>query len=82
MSSPALSVAQVAERLGVRTHAVLALIRSGELRASDVSLKPGGRPRWRILADDLDAFLARRAHEANPPRRRRRRSAAPTKRYF
>ena len=37
----------VANRLGLGVHAALALVHSGELRAADVSLTPGGRPRWR-----------------------------------
>lgn len=81
MTDAALSVAQVAERLGIRTHSVLDLIHSGELRASDVSLKPGGRPRWRILPADLEAFLLRRSHLASPPRRRRRKPAH-VRRFF
>ena len=77
----ALSVKQVAEKLGIRTHAVTSLIRSGELRAVDVSLKPGGRPRWRVLPDDLEGFLARRTHRTAGPRRRRRKPTN-VKQYF
>ena len=82
MAEPLLSVKAVAQLLGIRTHGVLALIRSGELRAVDVSLVPGGRPRWRILPDDLDTFVLRRTHQASPPRRRRKRLHQPCKKWF
>ena len=72
MTAPALSVKQVAELLDVSQHQILSLLKSGELRGVDVSLQPGGRPRWRIMADDLDAFPHRRAHQIATPRRRRR----------
>ena len=61
MSDRTQTVADVAALLGVRTHAVLALIHSGQLRAVDVSLK-GRKPRWRILPDDLEGFFARQHH--------------------
>ena len=80
MSERALSVKQVAATLGIREHGVLTLIRSGQLRAVDVSLTQGGRPRWRIFPDDLDSFLVRRAHQVAPPRQRRRKPAV--KEYF
>jgi excisionase family DNA binding protein len=82
MSDTAFSVRVVAERLGIRQHGVLALIHGGELRAVDVSPKPGGRPHWRILPEDLDGFLTRRTHQAAPPRRRRRNPRTNVKRYF
>lgn len=82
VSDRALSVKQVAEKLAIRTHLALALIRSGELRGVDVSLMPGGRPRWRILPDDLEVFLARRAHQTAAPRRRRRKLRTNVKAYF
>ena len=82
MTDRALTVKQVAEQLGVGQHAVLALIRSGDLQAIDVSLQPGGRPRWRIMPDDLEGFLARRTHQAAAPRRRRRRKPTNVKAYF
>ena len=76
------TVKQVAELLGIRQHGVLTLIRSGELLAIDVSLHPGGRPRWRISSDNLEAFLAKRTRRPEPPRRRRRRSNAAVTKYF
>ena len=79
---PLLAVKQVAELLGIRQHGVLTLIRSGELPAIDVSLHPGGRPRWRISADDLETFLARRTRRPDPPRKRRRRASTAVTEYF
>jgi hypothetical protein len=67
---------QVAERLGVNPVKVLGWIRDGELRAVDVSLRPGkGRPRWRIAPDALRDFERSRscvASAAPAPSRRRR----------
>lgn len=81
MADRALSVREVAELLGVRQHCVLTLIRNGELRAVDISLKPGGRPRWRIMPDDWDGFLSRRTYQPAAPRRRRRKPTN-VKQYF
>lgn len=78
----ALSVREVAELLGIRQHSVLALIHKGELRAVNVSVESAGKPRWRILREDLDAFLLRRTHQAAPPRRRRRRARSIPNKYF
>lgn len=77
----ALTVREVAELLGIRQHSVLALIHKGELRAFDVSLERGGKPRWRIARDELDSFMTRRTHQAAPPRRRHRSRSIPRK-YF
>ena len=79
---PFFSVKQVAQLLAIREHSVLTLIKKGDLRAIDVSMTPGGKPRWRILPDDLDAFISRRTHQAAPPRSRRRKPKAIVKQYF
>ncbi len=71
------TVKQIAEILDVRTHAVTSLIRSGQLVAVDISLKPGGRPRWRIEADAFDAFLAKRTYVPRNRRKVRRGSSLP-----
>jgi len=65
---------EVAAFLDVKVDSVLDWIAAGELPASDCS-RPGSRkPRWKILEDDLDAFLQRRKKVPTPkPRRRRRR---------
>ena len=80
---PFYTVKQTAQLLAIREHSVLTLIRKGELRAIDVSMTPGGKPRWRILPDDLDAFILRRTHEASPVRyRRRNKPKTNVKQYF
>ena len=81
MSKPFYSVKQVSELLSIRTHSVLALLHSNELRGIDVSLQPGGRPRWRISAEDLENFTNRRTHQAATPRRRRKKRPL-VKQYF
>lgn len=82
MAEPSmLSVREVAEILGTRTHSVTALIRSHSLRAVDISLVPGGRPTWRVSREELDSFIARRTRSAAPPRRRKRKSK-PVKQWF
>lgn len=76
-----LTVREVSDRLGLRRHAVLALIRCGELRGIDVSLTPGGRPRWRIDPDEMEAFVTRRTHAPQRSQRRKQR-ARNVKKYF
>lgn len=72
MISSTLSVRDVCERYGVSTDTVLGWIRSGELRAVNVSRRPGSRrPRWRVSATALEAFEALRAVAAIRPRPRR-----------
>lgn len=70
---------QIARRLRISPDRVIALIRAGELRGCDVSARPGhGRPRYRVHACDLAAWLA--AREVVPPSRptRRRRRDRPS----
>jgi excisionase family DNA binding protein len=54
----------VAKMLGVNPDKVLSWIRKGELHATNVTAKPGGRPRYRIEKEDLDAFRNRRIPKA------------------
>ena len=61
-----LTVAEVAEVLAVNQAKVIGWIRSGELRAIDVSVKRGARPRWRIAPSDLAAFETSRAAVPTP----------------
>jgi len=63
---------EVAKTLRVSESKVASWIRSGRLRAYNVS--EGQRPKYRIRADDLDAFLAGRAvtPPTEPVRRERR----------
>jgi transposase len=52
---------EVARRHRVSPVKVIGWLRSGELKGIDVSSAPGGRPRFRITADDLAEFERRRA---------------------
>lgn len=64
----------VARRLGVKPEKVVAWVRSGQLRALNVS--NGTRPRFRIDPADLAVFEQGRAVvPAAKPSRRRRQSA-------
>ena len=74
---------EVAEYLRVSPDKVRAWIVSGQLRAVDVSSRPGiGKPRWRIHPVDLIAFENSRT--ARPPAKttRRRRKTAAVVEYF
>lgn len=58
---------------GIRVGRVLGWIKSGELRAIDVSAKPGvSRARYLIDRADLAAFDDRRTVRRPEPRKRRR----------
>lgn len=61
----------VARMLAIRPAKVLRWISRGELRASNVADSLGGRPRWRVSADYLQAFLARRRAVPQPVATRR-----------
>jgi len=66
--------ADVAQRLDVDVHAVLAWIKRGELRAINTAAKVDGkRPRWRISPTDLTIFEGRRAAGPAPQVTHRRR---------
>jgi Helix-turn-helix domain len=81
-SAPMHSPPAVAKKLVVAPNKVLGWIRRGQLRAFNVASNIGGRPRWRISADDLEKFLALRQSTGSPePRRSRRRTENVTE-YF
>jgi excisionase family DNA binding protein len=85
-----LTVAEVAEMLGVHAAQVLTWIRRGELVATNVSATPDAkRPTWRIASAAVDAF--RESRESRPqleaggvarPRGRRRRHAGKVIEFF
>lgn len=53
-----LTAIEAARFLRIGDGRLLALIRSGEIPAADVSTRPGtGKARWRIRRQDLDAWL-------------------------
>jgi excisionase family DNA binding protein len=60
---------QIAKALGVGNDKVWGWIRRGELVATNVTTKPGGRPRWRISKEDFDAFRKGKQPEKVPLRR-------------
>jgi hypothetical protein len=66
-------VRDLCERYGVRPHTVLSWIKTGELKALNVSRRPGAkRPSWRVPPESLAAFEARRTPTPAIPRTRRR----------
>jgi hypothetical protein len=60
-----LTAPQAAELRGVSLEKIHAFIRSGEVRAIDVSQGRGQRPRYRIHPADLEAF--EQARRVCPP---------------
>ena len=73
MKSGMLKPVDVAERLGVKVDVVRGWIATGQLRAMDVSAKPGGRRRYRIDPTELAALEARRSVRSGDTTRRGRR---------
>lgn len=68
------TVAQVAESLGVGVDAIIGHIHAGRLRAANIG-SGTRRPRWRITAEALDAFIESRTAMPAPvkrPQRKRR----------
>jgi excisionase family DNA binding protein len=79
MTDRTYTVAELAEHLRVNEHAILAWIRSGEIRAMNVGRSPGGKkPRWRVTLSALEDFELRRTPTPTPPKAkaRRRRDAS------
>lgn len=66
---------QVARMLGTDCNRVLLWIRSGALKASNLS--EGDRPRWKIGPDDLQRFLDSKSNQAQAPEPRRARREIP-----
>lgn len=78
MSGPTLTVSEVAARYSVGPATVASWVRSGELKAVDVSRSPGGRkPRWRIMREALAAFEVARGAPCPAAFRQRRKQATP-----
>jgi hypothetical protein len=82
MADPFKTVKQVSQKFGISQHAVLNLIKSGQIAAFDVSQSVGGRPRWRILEDSLESFISGRTYQRPTPKRRRKRKPTAVKRWF
>ena len=67
----------IAKEMGVAPETAISWIKSGELKAVDVSARPGHtRPRYRINRADLAEFLAGRQVFTPPATKRRRRKPA------
>lgn len=69
---------EVAKQLRCRASQVLTWIRSGQLKAANLS--KSSRPRYRVHPDDLVAFLKSRQPE--PPQRRPRRATTSKPKRF
>lgn len=61
--------------LGVTPEKIIALIKRGEIEASNLTLDPHGRPRWVITPEAVQRFLAARRAIPPTPRQKRRRKA-------
>lgn len=75
---------EVAEILGVNADKIRQFIQTGQLKAVNMTLTGRGqRPRYRILPDDLRAFIDARSTKAPAPKPQRRRQMVTTgKEYF
>lgn len=76
-----LTVPEVARILRVSRAKVIGWIQRGDLKAANVTEKPGGRPRWRINPGDLEVFKTFKASLTSPPRPVRRRRLPPVPDY-
>ena len=75
----ALNPSDVAKQLRVSPAKVIGWIRTGQLKAANVST--GQRPRFVIQQPDVDRFLQGRQPDPPAPRRRSGRGQAPDDRY-
>jgi excisionase family DNA binding protein len=64
---------QLAKQLGVKPDKVRTWIKSGQLAATNVAKKPGGRPRYRISEAAIEEFERKRQGAAPPTPARKRR---------
>jgi excisionase family DNA binding protein len=75
--------AQVAELLAVDQGKILAWLHSGELHGINIAKRAGGRPRWRISSEQLQAFLQSRSTSPPPkPAKRRRQQSGQVTAYY
>ena len=74
---------ELAKRWRVKAERVIVWIKSGELRAFDVSSRPGvGKPRYRIPQDAIIEFENRRSAAQVKTTRRRRQQPVDVIEYF
>lgn len=78
------TVNDAAKMIGITARGVRDLINSGQLEATDVSLKPGqGNPRWRIETAEITDFKMRRQNKPVTPTTPKRSAVPqPASRYF
>ncbi|QDT54278.1 Helix-turn-helix domain protein [Caulifigura coniformis] len=68
-----MTIAEVAAKMCVDEWTVRQWLKSGELRAVNVSARPNSRrPRMRILPDDLERFIAARSTIPKPATKRQK----------
>ena len=74
----------IAKMLGVKTDKIHTWIYRGDLKAHNLAESTTGRPRWKILDEDLQEFLRGRQNvkPATAPTRYRRRKPKQIKQYF
>lgn len=85
MKRTKLTVPQLSRQWGVSTNKVVAFIRSGELRATNLATSTAGRPRYAIDLADVESFeRARQVMPASsaPIAIGRRRQTASVKNFF
>lgn len=73
----------ISKMLHVSRHTVMAWIRRGELKASNLASKTATRPRFRVTKEALEEFLSDRevTPAPEPVRRRRRPRRVPSRQY-
>jgi len=68
---------KIAKMYGCNVYKILTWIRNGELKAINIATKLGGRPRYIVKREELEAFERRRQVQPPPPIVRRRRRKDP-----
>ncbi len=66
--SDTLTPPEIAGQLSVSNDTVLAWIRNGELKASNIAARTSTRPKWIVRKAELDTFLKNRQPETNGKR--------------
>jgi hypothetical protein len=69
---------QLAKRYGVAVEKIIRWILAGELAAMNLATKVGGRPRYKVTAEAVEAFEQRRAVLSPAPRTPRRKKTLPS----
>jgi excisionase family DNA binding protein len=77
-----LTTSDAAELLSVTADKITDLIHAGQLAAIDVSLHRGGKARWRISVEDLEAFIRRRSSQPATVAARAKRSSGLKRKFY